>query len=305
MGRILITGSSGTIGTELFRVLIDEGYDVIGVDKRPNRWFEDLNKRTIIADLTKQNHFRKLPKKDIEMIIHLAANVRIYYSVRNPKLAKENILSTFNVLEFARKNRIYKILYASSREIYGSNDQPMKEENVDIRKCESPYTASKISGEVFTYAYSRCYNIDFVVIRYSNVYGKYDLQDRLIPLYLMRATRNLPLYVYDKEKALDFTYIYDAVNGTKKAMEKFDKVKGEAFNIATGVKTKILDIAEKIKKITNSRSRILIRDNRPGEITSYVGDISKAKILLGYIPKYNIDTGLKLAYDWYKGKKLL
>ncbi len=305
MSTILITGSSGTIGTELFRVLVDEGYNVIGVDKRPNIWYKDLNKKTVLMDLTKQSHFRKINKKDIGLVIHLAANARVYSLVKNPKLAKENVLSTFNILEFMRKNKIKKFIFASSREVYGNNENYVKEEDVDIKKCESPYTSSKISGEAFTYAYNKCYDIDFVIIRYSNVYGKYDLQDRLIPIYLSRAVKNLPLYVYGKEKALDFTYIADAITGTKKIIEKYDKVKGDVFNISSGIKTKIIDIARKIKEITGSKSEIIIKDNRPGEIMSYVGDISKARKLLSYEPKYDIDKGLKLTYEWYKEMDVL
>ncbi len=300
MGKIIITGSSGTIGTELFLQLLKKGFDVVGVDKNPNRWFEELNKKTIVANLLSKEEMKKLPIEDIDMIVHLAANARVYNSVIDPNIAKENINTVFNILEFARKHDISRLLFASSRETYGESSEPKKEDEVRIEKCESPYTASKIAGEALVHAYAKCYGLDFVIVRYSNVYGKYDTSDRLIPKFLINASKGKELKVYGENKTLDFTYIDDAVNGTIKSIEKFDEVKGNVFNIASGKGVKIIELAKKIKDLLNSQSQIIVEPNREGEIEFFVANIDKAKKLLGYEPRYSIDEGLKKAYEWYK-----
>lgn len=301
----MITGSSGTIGTELFLQLLKKGFDVVGVDKNHNRWFEKLNKKTIIANLLSKEEMKKLPIEGIDMIVHLAANARVYNSVVDPNIAKENIDTVFNILEFARKHDISKLIFASSRETYGESSEPKKEDEVRIEKCESPYTASKIAGEALVHTYAKCYGLDFVIIRYSNVYGKYDTSDRLIPKFLINASKNRDLIVYGENKTLDFTYIDDAVNGTINAIEKFNDVKGNVFNIATGKGVKIIDVAKKIKALLNSQSKIIVGPNRDGEIEFFIANIDKAKKLLDYEPKYSIDEGLKKAYEWYKEQGFL
>ncbi len=297
--KIMITGCNGTIGTGLFIELLNRGYNVIGVDVNQNKWYEKLNKNTLVVDLTKPYEVENLPT-NVDMIIHLAAHPKVYESVINPELAKENVDMTFNILEFARKNGITRFIYASSREIYGNIDKyKAKEEDVDISRCESPYTASKIFGESLVYAYNRCYGINYIIIRFSNVYGKYDDSDRVIPLFIKNAKENKDLVVYGKEKMLDFTYIDDAIDGVIRSIERFDKVKNNTFNIATGRGTYILDLAKTVIYNLNSESNIVIKDSRPGEITRFVADISKAKELLGYHPKTSIEEGIEKSIEWY------
>lgn len=117
--KILITGSSGTIGTRLFEKLLEQKYKVIGFDKKSNIWRKSLNGLTIKGDLLKKEDIEKIPK-DINLIVHLAANARVYDSVLSPDLALENIVSTYNILNFSRKNKVGKIIFSSSREIYGN-----------------------------------------------------------------------------------------------------------------------------------------------------------------------------------------
>lgn len=115
--NILITGSSGTIGTRLFEKLLENNYKVVGFDKKENKWQESLNKMTIRGDLLKKEDIGKIPK-NIDLIIHLAANARVYDLVLEPDLALENVVSTYNILEFARKSKVNKIIFLSSGETY-------------------------------------------------------------------------------------------------------------------------------------------------------------------------------------------
>jgi len=300
MKKILITGSSGTIGTRLSEKLLDLGYEIMGVDWKKNKWLEKIERKTIHLDLrNKKLVLKKLPKK-IDLIIHLAANARVYELVKNPDLARDNMITAYNILEYARINNIKNIIFASSREVYGNTTKiKHKEEDVSIENCESPYSASKISGESLVYSYHKCFGINYIIIRFSNVYGMYDESDRIIPFFIRRGIKNKDLIVFGRDKILDFTYIDDAILGVILIVKKFNKVKNNVFNIATGRGIKNLLVAKLVKKFLNSKSRIIIKKNRPGEVVKYIADISKAKKILGYRPRVNIIRGIKKSIEWY------
>ena len=297
--KILVTGSLGTIGTRLCEKLLEKNYDIVGLDLKPNKWNEKINKLTIIGDLCNKNTIENLPK-DVDLVIHLAANARVYNLVLNPSLAKDNFEMLFNILEFCRENYIKRFIFASSREVYGnSNKITHSEDKAYVKNCESPYTASKIGGEALIHAYHQCYGINFIIIRFSNVYGMYDDSDRVIPLFIKLAKENKDLIIYGKEKLLDFTYIDDAISGVIKAIENFDRVKNEIFNIASGRGTSIIEVAQLIQKYTNSKNQIIIEESRIGEVLKFIADISKAKEKLGYEPKTSIEEGIKKSVEWY------
>ncbi|MFH2110839.1 MAG: NAD-dependent epimerase/dehydratase family protein [Candidatus Bathyarchaeota archaeon] len=297
----MLTGSSGMIGTRLFEKLLQLDHDVIGIDRKQNKWNKSLNKRTSKIDLLKQSDSIKLPD-DIDFIIHLAANARVYELVQKPELALENMVTTFNVLEFARKNKVNKIIFSSSREIYGNSidENLMAEDKVKIENCESPYSASKISAEALIHAYRKAYEIDFAIIRFTNIYGMYDGSDRVIPLWIRQAIKNENLIIYGENKVLDFTYIDDAINGVMKIIKRFDNIKAETFNIAYGKAVKLTYVANKIRELLQSESKIIITENRLGEVWKCQADISKAAKLLDYEPKVGIDEGLAKTVEWYK-----
>jgi len=300
MKKILITGSSGTIGTRLGEKLLNSKYQIVGADWKKNKWIKELEAKTIHIDLRNKKLVLENLPKDVDLIIHLAANARVYELVKDPELARDNILTVFNILEYARINKIKNIIFASSREVYGNTNKiKYKEEEVNIENCESPYSASKISGETLIYAYYKCFGINYVILRFSNVYGMYDDSERVIPLFIRNAKENKPLIVFGKDKVLDFTYIDDTIDGVVKIIEKFNLVKNQTFNIATGKGTKILYVAQLIKKFLNSKSRIIVKKSRSGEVIRYIADISKAKKLLNYEPKINIIEGIKKSLDWY------
>ena len=297
--KILVTGSSGTIGTRLCEKLIEGGHEVVGADWEPSKWNPAIQEITIDADLRDEKACDKLPK-DIELIIHLAANARVYELVENPDRARDNILSTFNILEYARKNGINKFMFASSRETYGNTDaEVLSEDKADFSNCESPYTASKIAGEALVEAYKRCYKIDSIIFRFSNVYGMYDDSVRVVPLFIRQARAGEPLTIFGRDKCLDFTYIDDTVTGIIQAVEKFDTAKNETYNLAYGEGATILHLAERIIELTGSSSAIEMGDIRTGEIVKYVADITKAKKYLGFEPKISFDEGIEKAIAWY------
>lgn len=301
--KILVTGSSGTIGTRLCEKLLEAGHEVVGADWEPCQWKKDVEDLRIDIDLRKKDQFHKLPT-DVELIIHLAANARVYELVENPDRAMDNFIDTFNILEFAREHGITKFMFASSRETYGNihlpDGQKYAEDKAHFMTCESPYTASKIGGEALCEAYKRCYGIETIIWRFSNVYGMYDNSVRVVPLYFRQAKAGEPLKVFGKDKCLDFTYIDDCVAGVMLGIGKWDAAKNDTYNLAYGEGTTILHLAERMKELLQSTSPLEIGTARTGEVTHYIADISKAKKVLGYEPQYSFDKGIEKAVEWYK-----
>ena len=297
--KIIVTGSSGLIGTRLCEKLIEQNHTVIGLDKIGNKWNEKVNKCTIIGDLLDEKTFNKLPT-DINMLVHLAANARVYKLVKNPDLSKENFLTTFNCLEFCRTSPVPKFIFASSKEVYGSHDiKSCSEDDARINGVESSYAATKIGGEALTISYLKSHKVNYIICRFCTVYGKYDETDRFIPTVIKLAKNNKDIVIYGDNKISDFTYIDDAVDGLILSVNNFDDIRNDSFNISTGIGTKLLAVAELIKQKLQSNSRILVRDSRSGETTAYVGDIQKARVKLGYEPQFSIEEGINKAIEWY------
>jgi len=297
--KILVTGSSGTIGTRLCEFLLSQGYNVSGTDIRPNKWNKTINDITLLADLRNPEDLKRLPK-DIDMVIHLAANARVYNLVVEPKLARDNFEMLFNIVEYCRYTSIKNIIFASSREVYGNAGRDIyAEDDSHVKNCESPYTASKISGEALIHAYHQCYGLDFVITRFSNVYGMYDDSDRVIPLFIKHTLKNQDLEVYGKDKFLDFTYIDDTVTGILMCIERFTTIKNNVFNIASGKSVSIIKVAEMIKNSMAGKNKIILKENRTGEVIRSAIDITKAKSHLGYHPTVSIDEGISRSIKWY------
>ncbi|WP_435073290.1 NAD-dependent epimerase/dehydratase family protein [Halorubrum sp. HHNYT27] len=299
---ILVTGSSGTIGTALCHRLLEKGYDVRGTDLKQNRWSTEINKRTIIADATDKSTVEQLPNT-FDLVIHLAANARVHKLVQNPDLAKENFDTTFTILEYAREIGA-DFIFSSSREVYGNNGKIIYDEtDTYVDECESPYTASKIGGEALVKSYDVCYDIDTSIVRFSNVYGKYDASNRVIPLFIAQASQGEDLTVYGDDKVLDFTYIDDCVDGVVRVVEQFNKAAGSTFNIASGEGTSLVEVAQTIVDKTDADVSINVEENRTGEVSRYVADISKASKIFGYEPSYDIDQGIEATVDWYLARQ--
>lgn len=296
---VLVTGSSGFIGTALTERLLDEGYRVIGVDQRHNPWSEQINERTEQLNLLTDDLSRIDGSFDV--LVHLAANSRVGSAVQNPGEATENGQITRTVLEFARTRNIEHVLFASSREVYGLGQQVVYEESdASPQYCANPYGAGKLFGEALCEAYRNCYNIQTSALRFTNVYGRYDHQDRVVPLFIAQAIAGEQLVVYGKEKVLDFVYLDDCVNAVKRAVKRKSQIGGEAINIGSGVGTTLVDLAEQISERIDQCPGYEVRSEQTGEPTRTIADIDKAKALLEYEPVYDFNKGLNATIEWYR-----
>ncbi|MEK6799119.1 MAG: NAD(P)-dependent oxidoreductase [Planctomycetota bacterium] len=300
--RVLITGSSGQIGTNLALALLDRGDHVVGVDRRPNTWTSRIE--TVLLDLARTG-LDPLPGGDcFDVVVHLAANAKVHELVEQPQRAMDNITICFAAMEHCRRHSL-PLVFASSREVYGDIHRHVtREAEADFVVAESPYSASKIAGEALIYSYAQCYDLPFLVFRFSNVYGRYDndleRMERVIPLFIDRIARDLPITVFGRDKVLDFTYVDDCVAGVIAGIDALHqrRVTRETVNLACGQGSTLVDVVNIVALALRKQPKVAYEPARVGEVTRYVADISKARALLGYNPQTPLSTGLIKTVEW-------
>jgi UDP-glucuronate 4-epimerase len=302
--NILITGSSGQIGTNVGLALMERGDRVVGIDLRANTWTDRIE--TVTLDLTSAR-FEDLPDgKSFDLVLHLAANAKVYELVEHPERAMDNVKMLFAVLDYCRCNML-PIVFASSREVYGDIHHHVTDEAAaDFVVAESPYSASKIAGEAFIYSYGECYGLPFLVFRFSNVYGRFDNDierlERVIPLFIERIAHDQPITIYGKEKVLDFTYVDDCVAGVIAGIDALAqrRVVDQTINLACGHGSTLVDVVNIVSLALGKMPKVTYEPSRSGEVTRYVADITKARELLGYQPQMPLSSGLIKAVEWWK-----
>ena len=309
--RVLVTGSSGQIGTNLARRLTEDGHWVFGVDKRENTWTDSF--RTMLQDLS--GHYAPyrggmngVEYPQVDLVVHLAAHAKVHQLVRQPQRALENAMMTFNILEYCRELGL-PLVFSSTREVYGDVHRfdEYGEATADFAYTESPYSASKIASEAFIYSYAKCYGLRYLVFRFSNVYGRYDndLQrmERVLPLFMHQLSRGEPITVYGgDEKVLDFTYIDDCIDGIVRGIDRLARgeVTNETINLAYGQGNTLVRAAELISTELGVEPQITKQPSLVGEVTHYVADIRKARELLGWEPETPLEHGIPRAVEWFR-----
>jgi len=309
--RVLVTGSSGQIGTNLALRLLQDGHDVFGVDKRRNTWTDDFP--TLLQDLA--GHYPAfaggiggVEYPEVDLVVHLAAHAKVHQLVRQPHRALENAIMTFNVLEYCRPLGL-PLVFSSTREVYGDvhRFEEYAEEAADFAYTESPYSASKITSEAFIYSYARCYALRYLVFRFSNVYGRFDndlwRMERVLPLFMHQLARHEPITIFGgDEKVLDFTYIDDCVDGIARGIYALGegRAANATVNLAFGQGNTLVRAAQLIASELDVEPSITFAPSLLGEVTHYVADIRKARELLGWQPETPLDEGIPRAVAWFK-----
>ena len=305
--KILVTGASGQIGANL----IDrwEG-EAVGVDRNPQPWPISHDRLEFVhADLMDPNWHESINWDDIDFLVHFAAYAKVHELVVEPRKALENIQVLYNALEVARDKKL-PFLFSSSREVYGNiqeRDRPIDEDDYDLMQ-ESPYSASKLSGEAMVHGFANCYDMKCGIIRFSNVYGRFDndleRMERVIPLFFKKIANDEPIEVYGPEKTLDFTYVADAVAGIKSAIrhvsEKMKPGSVETFNLAYGSGHSLRELVMFISEAVGKVPDVSWQKPRVGEVCWYVADIDHAKTWLDFDPQVSLREGIQKTAQWYR-----
>lgn len=302
--RVLITGSSGQIGTNVGLALLARGDEVLGLDRRKNTWTTEIP--TTLVDLSQVRPGELPAPGRFDVVLHLGAHAKVFELVEHPERAMENMVITFNVLEYCRKTET-PIIFGSSREVYGDITRHITDESqADFVVAESPYSASKISGEAYIYSYAECYGLPYLVFRFSNVYGRYDCDlermERVIPLFIRKIAAGDSITVFGPEKVLDFTYVDDCAAGVLKGIDALvsRRITRETINLAFGQGSTLIDLVNLISLALGRKPRLTLEPARAGEVTRYVADLTKARQLLGYKPTTPLTGGVPLAIEWQR-----
>jgi len=287
---ILITGGAGFIGQHLVKELSKE-FEIIVLDNLSSGKLENILKydvNFVKGDICDEKKVEKVMRKKIDYVFHLAAQVSIEKSVKNPIFdAKTNILGTINLLKYAEKYRVKKFVYFSSAAVYGKPQRLPIDENHPTKPL-SPYGLSKLTGE----RYCELFNIPHVILRIFNVYGIGQQPENpysgVISKFMDNVKKNESLEIFgDGNQYRDFVHVKDVVRAAKIALSHEG-----TFNIGCGEKATINQLAEKILKLSKKDLKIVFRERREEDIQESVADIKMARKVLGWEPTIGLDEGL-------------
>ncbi len=304
--RILVTGGAGFIGSHVVDLLIENRCEVFIIDNLSSGLTNNLNKRAnfYCLDLSDYNKIKDIFEKDkFDVVYHLAAQIDVRKSVEEPvEDAKINILNSLNLLELCNKFRVRKFIFSSSGgAIYGDN---VKVPSVEGAREEpiSPYGISKLTVEKYLYFYNKIYGLNFVSLRYGNVYGPRQNskgEAGVIAIFFDRMLDNKEPIIFGGEQTRDFVYVGDIARANLAALEKGEGI----FNVGTGVETDINELFMKINKFFGGKFIPEYRERKKGEQMRSCLNCNKIEKELGWKVGTELDEGLKRTYDWFLENK--
>ena len=291
--KVLVTGGAGFIGSHLVDALVSADCDVAVLDNLSTGNLSNLrhieNRITFYkGDILDQSVLTKV-SKDCDIIFHQAAVVSVPQTVDNPvDSAMVNEMGTLFVLEAARKNRVKRVILASSCAVYGDDPEIPKHEEMRP-KPQSPYAVQKLSGECYARLYFDLYAIETVSLRYFNVYGP--RQDPsspysgVISIFMTKSsTKKTPVIYGDGNQYRDFIFVKDVAKANLLAANGRE-AKGKIFNIGTGKYVRINELWEKISRLAGQNIEPKYKPARPGDICESAANIDRAKKDLGFEPE--------------------
>lgn len=332
MPKALITGAAGFIGFHTSKRLLAEGFDVIGFDamtdyydvalkeRRLDMLLENEGFRAVNARLETDGALMDLiTEEKPDVIVHLAAQAGVRYSIDNPKsYVESNLIGTFNLLEAVRANPCSHLLMASTSSVYGANtEMPYKETHkADIQM--SFYGATKKANEAMGHTYSHLYNLPITMFRFFTVYGPWGRPDMALFKFTKAILNGDEIDVYNHgDLSRDFTYIDDLVTGIRllidtpperpepaETIEQGDSLSTIApyriVNIGNSEPTKLMDFIVAIEGALGQEAKKNFMDMQLGDVPATWADSSLLKSLTGYEPKTQLDEGVANFIAWYR-----
>lgn len=301
MKKYVITGGAGFIGSHIAEHLAAEGHQVTILDSLRTGFESNLKGLKVQfekGDIRDENLVDELVQ-GASGIFHLAALVSVPESLLKIKECIDiNTIGTINILEAAKNNPGCKVVLSTSAANYGDNPILPKVETM-LPEPMTPYAITKLDGEYYLKMYRDQYNVPTASLRYFNVFGPRQnpksAYAAAVPIFINKALQNHPITIYgDGLQTRDFIYVKDVVRANMLASQVGD----EMYNVALGHSTSVLELAENIIKITNSKSEIQFLDERPGDIKHSKADPSKFN-QLGFKPQYSIEEALEETIEFY------
>ena len=319
MKKVIITGVAGFIGFHLALKLIKKKYKIIGIDNLNDYYDKKLKKNRLKliknkinfhkVDISNFNALENIFKKyNPEIVINLAAQAGVRYSLSNPKsYIKSNLIGFFNVIDLSKKYKIKHFIYASSSSVYGLNKKLPFSENTNTDKVASLYGATKKSNELIAHSYAHISNLPCTGLRYFTVYGPWGRPDMALFKFTQNILKQKKITVFNKgQMSRDFTYIDDVIDYTYKIIRKIPKKKTknsipfEIYNLGNKKPIKLLSFIKILEKNLNKKAKIEYLNFQKTEIKNTSSDTTKLYKTLKFKKYTSINIGIKNFIYWFK-----
>ena len=311
--NILVTGGAGFIGAQVTLELLNKGHNVTVVDRDQNRAniVSRFGAKTIIADFPDIDY-----KAGYDTVIHLAADHKVEESVSQPlKYYTNNIIRTKQMLDRMVTVGIKNIIFSSSGAVYGEAESKLPIPETAKYSSSCTYASTKIAGELLIRDYSKAYNLNYVTFRYFNAAGA-DSENRIgytqvpathvLPILCNKIKNGETFTIFGKDYntvdgtcVRDYIHVVDIARAHSAALDFLDTGnKNETFNLGGPQSFTVRQLVEQVGNVVGKYPIIEYADRRPGDPAMLIGDISKAKNMLNWEPKYNITDMIRHAWTW-------
>jgi len=318
--KFLVTGAAGFIGFHLCLKLLNNGHSVYGIDNLNNYYDVNLKKNRLKhllqnksfkfkkIDISDNNFVKKIypSVKNIKIIIHLAAQAGVRYSIKHPyKYIKNNVKAQVSILELAKKIKNFEhLFYASSASVYGYNKKIPFAVTNRVDDPASLYGATKRAGELISNSYSMMFKINCTGLRFFSVYGPWGRPDMAAYIFTKSLFKNktIDLFNYGRMER-DFTYIDDIVEGIIlliKSKKSKQKIQHKIYNLGNNKPESLLKLLKLLEKFTGKQAKIKKTGMQLGDIRHTYADIKESKKDFKFYPKVKIDEGLSEFVNWFR-----
>jgi len=314
MADYLVTGAAGFIGSRVSSMLIDQGHTVTAVDNMNHAYdvrMKEYRLKNLQAlpgftfhklDISDRNILERYKDQKFDAVINLAARAGVRASTEDPWVFVDtNITGTLNMLELCRRNDIPKFIMASTSSIYGANPVYPTPEDSDSDHPLQPYAASKKGAEALAHSYHFLYDLDVSVVRYFTVYGPAGRPDLALFRFTQWIIEGRPVQIYGSgEQSRGFTYLDDIAMGTIAALKPLGY---EVINLGGHEVITINDLVTLLEETIGKKALIEHFPPNQADMFSNWADVSKAKKLLDWKPRVNLQQGVKYLVDWYNAER--
>lgn len=311
MAKYLVTGGAGFIGSNIVKKLVEKGETVRVLDdfstgKRENL-APFLSKIEIIEGDFSDLEVAKKAVEGVDYVLHQGAIPSVPRSIDDPiGTNNANILGTLNMLVASKDANVKRFIYADSSSAYGDSPVMPKEESMPVAP-KSPYAIQKLASELYCQNFFTLFGLETVCLRYFNVFGPNQdpesVYSAVIPLFIKKMLKGeAPTIFGDGKTSRDFTFVDNNVDACLRACTASKECAGEVINVACGVAISLNQLVEKINKVLDTNITPVYEPERKGVVVHSLGDISKAKRLLGYEATIDFDEGLEKTIEFYRNK---